>query len=107
MDKKTVTLKLALEAIEAEINTEWKCNSYHPKLYQAITAIREALAEQPAQEYIGGGLSTPFGYVQPAQPSKPLTDEEIKRLKPISADFVSFRAGVRCVEREYGIGAKR
>lgn len=38
---------------------------------------------------------------------KPLTDEEIKRLKPISADFVSFRAGVRCVEREYGIGAKR
>jgi hypothetical protein len=33
--------------------------------------------------------------------SKPLTDEEIKRLKPISADFVSFRAGVRCMEREW------
>lgn len=39
--------------------------------------------------------------------SKPLTDEEIKRLKPISADFVSFRAGVRCMEREYRIGEKR
>lgn len=37
---------------------------------------------------------------------KPLTDEEIKRRKPISADFVSFRAGVRCMEREYGSGAK-
>ena len=44
---------------------------------------------------------------QPEQPSKPLTDEEIKRLKPISADFVSFRAGVRCMEREYRIGEKR
>jgi hypothetical protein len=28
----------------------------------------------------------------------PLTDEQIKRMKPICADFVSFRAGVRAVE---------
>lgn len=37
----------------------------------------------------------------------PLTDEQIKKLKPLSADFVSFRAGVRCMEREYAIGGKR
>lgn len=31
----------------------------------------------------------------------PMTDDEIKKEKPLSADFVSFRAGVRCAERLY------
>ena len=34
----------------------------------------------------------------------PLTDDEIKCIKPVCADFVSFRAGVRQAEREHGIG---
>lgn len=34
---------------------------------------------------------------QPA-PAVPLTDEQIKSMKPVCADFVSFRAGVRAVE---------
>lgn len=33
----------------------------------------------------------------------PLSDDEIKCIKPICADFVSFRAGVRHAEREHGI----
>ena len=35
----------------------------------------------------------------------PLTDDEIKCIKPVCADFVSFRAGVRQAEREHGIGS--
>jgi hypothetical protein len=38
------------------------------------------------------------GYViAPAAPA-PLTDEQIKRMKPVCADFASFRAGVRAME---------
>jgi hypothetical protein len=37
-------MKLALEALEAEINPSWECNSYHPKIYEAITALRTAIA---------------------------------------------------------------
>jgi len=40
-----------------------------------------------------------------AQPERqPLTDAQIKCIKPVCADFVSFRAGVRQAEREHGIG---
>jgi hypothetical protein len=38
------TLKLALEALEAETDPNWECNSYHPKIWEAITAIKQALA---------------------------------------------------------------
>lgn len=38
------------------------------------------------------------------QQRDPLTDDEIKCIKPVCADFVSFRAGVRQAEREHGIG---
>lgn len=31
----------------------------------------------------------------------PMTDDEIKKEKPLSADFASFRAGIRCAERLY------
>lgn len=34
----------------------------------------------------------------------PMTDDEIKRWKPVGADFVSFRAGVRAAERVYNVG---
>ncbi len=32
---------------------------------------------------------------------EPLTDEQIKQAKPVCADFVSFRAGVRYAEARY------
>ena len=37
---------------------------------------------------------------------KPLTDEEIRRIKPVSPDLVDFRSGVRCAERAHGIGSE-
>ena len=37
-------LKMALEALEAETDPSWDCNSYHPKIWSAITVIKEALA---------------------------------------------------------------
>jgi hypothetical protein len=47
MDKDDA-LKLALGALEAETDPNWECNSYHPKIWEAITAIKQALAAQPA-----------------------------------------------------------
>lgn len=95
-------LKMALEALEyidrQDNDRDFLSPAECGDLDCAITAIREALAREANH--------APTEREQPAQ-QEPLTDEEIKRLKPISADFVSFRAGVRCVEREYGIGAKR
>jgi hypothetical protein len=49
-------LKLALEALEAETDPNWKCNSYHPKIWEAITAIKQALAasvQEPVASYKG------------------------------------------------------
>ena len=37
-------------------------------------------------------------------PKVPMTDDEIQRWKPVCADFVSFRAGVRAAERAYNVG---
>ena len=34
---------------------------------------------------------------------KPLTDQEIRRIKPVSPDFVDFRSGVRCAEAAHNI----
>lgn len=42
----------------------------------------------------------------PQRNTLPLSDDEIKCIKPICADFVSFRAGVRHAEREHGIGGE-
>lgn len=39
----------ALDALEAETASTWGCNSYHPKIYTATIALREALA-QPEQD---------------------------------------------------------
>ena len=42
---------------------------------------------------------------QPAQAERVgLTDEQIRREKPVCADWASFRAGVRCAERIHGVG---
>jgi hypothetical protein len=43
----------ALEALEAETSESWECNSYHPKIQPAITALRAALAE-PDPDYERG-----------------------------------------------------
>lgn len=49
---------------------------------EAIATLRAAL-EQPKRE--------------------PLTEDEIRRMKPISPDLVDFRSGVRCAEAAHGI----
>ena len=38
-------LEQVLEGIEAEIAIDWECNSYHPKIYQAVTILKEALED--------------------------------------------------------------
>ena len=95
MSKTQEALKLALEALEG-------CEDVTANVLKAITAIREALAEQPAQEpvavvsgYYGGQCvilpidparifnSNTALYTSP-QPSKPwvgLTDEEKERIR--------------------------
>ena len=47
---KDEALKLALEALEAETVPNWKWHSYHPKIWEAITAIKQALEEPTVQE---------------------------------------------------------
>lgn len=37
-------LQQVLDALVSETSPEWECNSYHPKVYPAMTALREALA---------------------------------------------------------------
>ena len=49
-------------------------------------------------------VSVPLYAAPPQRNALPLTDDEIKCIKPVCADFVSFRAGVRQAEREHGIG---
>ena len=38
-------MKMALEALEAETAIDWECNSYHPKIWPAMAALRSALAQ--------------------------------------------------------------
>jgi len=92
MDKKTEALRMALSALEYERNSSNPLDWHHDK---TITAIREALAEQPAQQqepvawwhqksdtFTSGSLVSNFVewvplYTSPPQ-RKPLTDEQIK-----------------------------
>ena len=62
MSTKDEALKLALEALKAETDPNWECNSYHPKVWEAITAIKQALAE-PVQELAeyNAGLLNDYG----------------------------------------------
>jgi hypothetical protein len=61
MNRQTEALKLALEAIEACLSagTEAEDQDASDKLCDAYTAIREALAEQPAQQ------QEPVAYMNP------------------------------------------
>ena len=52
-------MKLALEALEAETDPNWKCNSYHPKIWEAIAALEQAIKQEeqqpvPVKTYSGG-----------------------------------------------------
>lgn len=59
------------------------------------TANFIACVERYATDYARAAL---------ARRMEPLTDEQIRREKPVCADWVSFRAGVRCAERIHGVG---
>jgi hypothetical protein len=55
--------------------------------------LRDLTAEPPTKDLaLVPAPETNFGDITP------LTDDEIKRMKPVCADFVSFRAGVRAME---------
>ena len=53
MSKKDEALKLALEALETCDVVDYEQDFDHEKVDEAITALREALAEQPAQLPVG------------------------------------------------------
>ena len=83
-DKKTEALKLALEALE-ECRRDPRLKYEHPYYDKAITAIREALAEQPARKpWVG------------------LTDEEMNAaLDYWSEDERSAYGGAHAADEEY------
>lgn len=60
-------------------------------------------ADKWALQFYGGQVGEPLYKAPPQRNTLPLSDDEIKCIKPICADFVSFRAGVRHAEREHGI----
>ena len=127
-------MKLALEALEAETNPTWECNSYHPKIHTAITALREALAEQPAQQepvyfcdygYEGWGkvdaamaaenracgMTVEAYYTSPQAQRKPLTDDEFSKLCLRVAPRLHRLADavelLKAIEAAHGIGEKK
>jgi len=74
---------------------------------------QDKLQDDDAQVYIAEyeaallvSYQSGFADGKKAAQRKPLTDEEIRRIKPVSPDFVDFRSGVRCAEAAHGIGAK-
>ena len=125
MSKKDDALKKALENICAAKLCEFNSMSSRHEMIRlmdaAITAIREALAEQPAQqepvaEYIGecndGSLVQLYDdvkkgakfYISPPQ-RKPLTDEQIERLwyEFHDREFGWARRFARAIEAAHGI----
>ena len=89
------------------------------RMQEEIDDLRAAL-EQPEQEpvawiqpglrdwlcvsYDRDSVHTVPVYPHPPPPQrKPLTEEEIRRMKPISPDLVDFRSGVRCAKAAHGI----
>ena len=117
-----MALKLALEALE----------DYAPKVCgAAITAIKEALAEQPAQQQepvacqhkrysidvheqtgycidCGAEGRMKFVVVDTPPPRKPLTDEEIYKVFPAIATYTEankglYRSIARAIEAAHGI----
>jgi hypothetical protein len=75
---------------------------------RAIEAkLGEKNAAQPAQEEIQRltalvrAQQITIDKLEAAPVQEPMTDEQIKQAKPVCADFVSFRAGVRYAEARY------
>ena len=121
MNKQTQALKLALEALEAAPLEMVADENGHMVFLdeKAITAIREALAEQPAQQqepvavYVGETwcgsvvrlyedlpLETPLYTSPPAQRTWiGVTDEEIEQVcVPLGAAMLSFTEVARAIE---------
>ena len=131
MSKQTEALKLALEALE-ECRRDPRLKYEHPYYDKTITAIREALAEQPApvqgwklvpveptpeQIKEGNKVTWPLPCAQvysamlaaapqPAPPPqrKPLTDEQIvKCWGQVSGTRYGYVAFARAIEAAHGI----
>ena len=74
-----------------------RINHPEPHTYR-FTDLERAYIEGYAMNYARKALAAL------AQHREPLTDEQIRREKPVCADWASFRAGVRCAERIHGVG---
>ena len=124
---KDEVLKLALDALDNLLYWD-NGKSDYDQAREAITAIEQALAAQPApvQEpdyWLGYGLQAhtekPFEDATPvwtsppaAQPAVPLTDDEIWKNDDImaansgyGADFETLRKVIRAIEAAHGITA--
>jgi hypothetical protein len=124
---KDEALKLALDALDNLLYWD-NGKSDYDQAREAITAIEQALAAQPApvQEpdyWLGYGLQAhtekPFEDATPvwtsppaAQPAVPLTDDEIWKNDDImaansgyGADFETLRKVIRAIEAAHGITA--
>ena len=91
---KDEALKLALEALETSMYPQ-------QKQLQAITAIKEALAQPEQTPYITMPPSTPMWTI-PAQ-RKPLTDEEVNKLVDDEDWYNDPHGFVRAIEAAHGI----
>jgi len=126
-EMKDEVLKLALDALDNLLYWD-NGKSDYDQAREAITAIEQALAAQPApvQEpdyWLGYGLQAhtekPFEDATPvwtsppaAQPAVPLTDDEIWKNDDImaansgyGADFETLRKVIRAIEAAHGITA--
>jgi hypothetical protein len=118
-------MKQALEALEYIDNNYMSLPKVGNEAIHALrTAIEQAEKQEPViecdcttkispcgkkQTYCGSDQMRraaeeghAFTATPPAAPvQEPLTDEQIKQAKPVCADFVSFRAGVRYAEARH------
>ena len=98
MSKKDDALQMALDWYDSGNENP---NDFANMIKQVI-----ALAEQPAQQHIEHCIwarngNAPCPHVQPAQPSKPLTDEQIDRaIVELGLNYLADAANNRAVLRE-------
>ena len=96
---------------DSEYSSHWKkadaAKAEFDKLVEDTlrTAIEQAEKQEPKETDFSRALrlyDEAGNRLSPAAPvQEPVTDEQIKRAKPVCADFVSFRAGVRYAESRY------
>lgn len=125
--KQIEALKLALEALEWNLPVieDWGGEGALNLQHKAITAIREALAEQPAQQQEPVAWMHPDGriwtfgrgfdkstftiplYTTPPH-RKPLTDEEIEAIHQSTwmQSTATLNDFARAIEAAHGIGEK-